>query len=257
MAEAALTPTDRIRRSNLYRISASLGARWTEVDGFACPADYGDAAGEAEAAKRLGIADLTALPRAGWKGWDMAGWATGQGVGLPEPNRAARQADGTLACRLSNGELLLLGADDGAAATIDRLAGAWTMEGAVCFPVPRPDTNARLAVTGEKAPETMAKMCGIDLRPHRFADLQIAQTSVARMTAIMVRNDRGQTYALDMVLDSASAAYMWDCLTDAMAELDGRAVGLDGLRALSGPDAAQSLLSQYRYLPLAQVPSEP
>jgi len=229
----ALQPTDRIRRSNLYRVSASLGARWTDLNGFACPADYGDAAGEGEAAKTIGIADLTALPRAGYKGWGMADWATAQGVDLPDPNQARAQADGALACRLSGGELLLLSGDDAATGTIDKLAAAWSMEDAVCFPVPRSDTNARIGIAGAAVPEMMAKMCGIDLRAHRFDNHRIAQTSVARMNAILVRNDRGSTYALDMVLDSASIVYMWSCLTDAMAEFGGRAVGLDALRIVA------------------------
>ncbi len=233
MADAALKPTDLTRRSNLYRVASALGARWVEINGFAAPASYGDGAGEAAAATELAIADLTALPRAGYKGWDMATWVAGHGVRLPDPNRAARQDDGTLACRLSNGELMLLGADDGASATIGRLAGAWTMDGAVCFPVPRSDTNTRFVITGARVPEMMAKMCGIDLRAHRFENQQIAQTSIARMNAIVVRNDRGATYALDMVLDSASAIYMWECLSDAMAEFAGRVVGLDALRGLS------------------------
>ncbi|MBC6440755.1 MAG: sarcosine oxidase [Rhodospirillales bacterium] len=229
----SLQPADRIRRSNLYRVSAALGARWADVNGFACAANYGEAAGEAAAATTLGIADLTALPRAGYKGWDMATWVGGQGVDLGEPNTARVQADGTLACRLSGGELLLLADDAGDGGTMDTLAAAWSMEGAVCYPVPRSDTNARIGITGAKAPGMMAKMCGIDLRPHRFANHRIAQTSVARMNAILIRNDRGETYALDMVIDSASIVYMWECLTDAMAEFDGRAIGLDALRGLS------------------------
>ena len=54
------------------------------------------------------------------------------------------------------------------------------------------------------------------------------------MNAILVRNDRGDTYAIDMVLDSASIVYMWECLTDAMEEFDVKAVGIDALRALAG-----------------------
>ena len=229
---ASLRPTDLVRRSNLYRVCASLGAVWTEVNGFACPLHFGDAEAEARAARRLGIADLTATPRAGYKGWDMAGWAAARGVALGEPNEARRQDDGVLACRLSEGELLLL-ADDEGETTLSRLAAAWSMEGAACYPVPRADTNARLAVTGEAAADAMAKMCGVDLRPHRFANRRIAQTSVARMNAIAVRNDRGATYALDILIDSAAVVYMWECLTDAMAEYDGRAVGLAALRTLA------------------------
>ncbi len=233
MADAALKPTDLVRRSNLYRELDKLGASYDEINGFACPMSFGES-DETDAARRLGISDLTALPRAGYKGWDMAGWAIAQGVALGEPNSATRQGDGTLACRLAAGELLLLGDLDGASTTIDHLAGVWTMNDAVCFPVPRADTNFRFGITGSDVPGMMAKMCGIDLRPHRFADGAIVQTSVARMNAIMVRRDLGETYALDMVADSASAVYMWSCLTDAMAEFDGRPVGLSALRSLAG-----------------------
>ncbi len=227
-------PADRVRRSNLYRVSAALDAVWTDVNGFACPARYGDAADEADAARGLAIADLTALPRAGYKGWDMAGWATAQGLDLGEPNEARAQADGVLACRLAAGEVLLLAGDDAGSGTIDRLAAAWTVDGATCYPAPRSDANAHIGVVGERAPETMAKLCAIDLRPHRFANRRIAQTSVARMNAIVVRNDRGRTYALDVLVDSAAVVYMWECLTDAMAEYGGRVVGLEALATLAG-----------------------
>jgi sarcosine oxidase subunit gamma len=232
MAEGAVKATDLVRRSNLYRELDKLGAVYEELNGFACPVSFGDA-DETAAARKLGISDLTALPRAGYKGWDMATWATGHGVQLGEPNSATIQDDGTLACRLSAGELLLLAGLSAASATIERLAAQWTMEGAVCFPVPRADTNFRFAVSGGEAPEMMAKMCGIDLRPHRFAPGAIAQTSVARMNAILIRRDLGEVYGLDMVADSASAVYMWSCLTDAMAEFGGRPVGLNALRALA------------------------
>ena len=221
------------RRSHLYRVCREAGARWRAVNGFGAPAHYGDASGEADAAARLAIADLTALPRAGYKGWGMADWIRDQGVFLPEPNQAQRQDDGTLARRLSSGELLLL-ADDEEATLIDRLARAWSMDDAVCFPVPRADASARLVVTGSESAAMMAKMCGVDLRGRRFADHAIAQTSVARMNVIVLHNDRGAAPAYDLIFDSASAVYLWGCLVDAMAEFSGSIVGLDAIDALRG-----------------------
>jgi hypothetical protein len=156
MADAALKPTDLVRRSNLYRELDKLGAVYEELNGFACPMAFG-ADDETAAAGTLGISDLTALPRAGYKGWDMAGWAGAQGVNLGEPNTATGQDDGTLACRLSGGELMLLAGLSGASPTIDRLAAAWTMAGAVCFPVPRADTNLRFALTGAQVPAMMPR----------------------------------------------------------------------------------------------------
>ena len=79
-----------------------------------------------------------------------------------------------------------------------------------------------------------AKLCGVDLRPGRFADLAIAQTSAAGITGVIIRDDRGGHLAYHLLCDSASAAYLWDCLVDAMTEFDGRPVGLAAVRSLGG-----------------------
>ena len=78
-----------------------------------------------------------------------------------------------------------------------------------------------------------AKLCGVDLRVDHFPDLAIAQTSVARSNAIVIRDDLGATPTFHLLGDSASAAYMWDVLLDAMAEFEGAPVGLKALKALS------------------------
>ena len=79
-----------------------------------------------------------------------------------------------------------------------------------------------------------AKICGVDLRPHHFADGRIAQTSLAKMSAIVIRADLGRTPAFHLLADSASAEYLWGCLLDAMAEFDGAPVGLVGPAAIGG-----------------------
>ena len=65
-------------------------------------------------------------------------------------------------------------------------------------------------------------------------DGQIAQTSLARMNGMIVRDDQGGTLAYHVLGDGASGEYLWDCLLDAMAEFDGAPVGLDAVRALAG-----------------------
>ena len=74
-----------------------------------------------------------------------------------------------------------------------------------------------------------AKVCGVDLRPAMFAVDAVAQTSVARLNAIVVRADLETVPAFRLLGDSASAAYMWESLLDAMAEYGGAAVGLNDL----------------------------
>ena len=98
--------------------------------------------------------------------------------------------------------------------------------------MPRDETHAWLAVTGEHAAAMFAKICGVDLRPAKFPAGAIAQTSIARTNCIVIRADLGDTYAYHLLGDSASAEYQWGCLLDAMEEFGGRPVGIAALRRL-------------------------
>ena len=61
----------------------------------------------------------------------------------------------------------------------------------------------------------------------------LAQTSIARLNGIVARADLGETLAYHLLADSASASYLWAVLTDAMAEFEGRPVGLAALSTIS------------------------
>jgi sarcosine oxidase subunit gamma len=222
-----------LRRSFVEARLREAGARFGPVSGGLAAMDFGDAAAERAALDRLALVDLSLLPRTGFKGAGAPEWLADQGLDLPEPNRARRQADGTLAARLAPREALILappGADGGAAA---RLEAAWRKKRLsgepIGYPVPRADSHAWFLVAGEAAPAMFAKLCGVDLRPHRFAPLAVAQTQAMRLSVIVVRDDREKPPAWHFLADGASAAYAWDCLVDAMAEFGGRPAGLDAL----------------------------
>jgi len=99
--------------------------------------------------------------------------------------------------------------------------------------VAREEVSCWLRISGEQALAMFAKMCAVDLRAPQFENLQITQTNVARLSTIILRNDAGSLPSFDLLTDSASVVYLWDCLMDAMAEFDGTAVGLDALRAVT------------------------
>ena len=61
----------------------------------------------------------------------------------------------------------------------------------------------------------------------------MAQTSVARLSAVVLRWDMGRVPAYHLLGDCASGEYFWDCLNDAMAEHDGRPVGLSALEIIA------------------------
>jgi sarcosine oxidase subunit gamma len=234
----ALDPASLTRRSFVYRELAAAGAVFEPVRGMAAPLRFGDGGeGELERAKRLGLCDLSALARSGYKGWAAIEWAGAQeGVRMPQANNTALgQDDGSLIARLADTEILLAGPLDGSDATGEALAAAWAAarpEGA--YPVPRAETCACFLITGAHAANMLAKLCGVDLRPKAFAVGAVAQTSVAGTNAIVVRDDLGQAPGYLCFFDVASALSLWRCVLDAMAEFDGGAIGLAAARRLRG-----------------------
>ena len=245
------TPTDFPCRSYVYRKLLEQKASFMALVDAAVAEHFGDPAGERETARRLGLADLSPLPRLGVKGAGTADWLAGQGIEVPgESNRAVRQASGVLAARLAPAELLLLadlaGNPPGDPAPIEAVEAAWRAEPHSPVPpsrlrgylLPRRHSHFWFLVSGERAPAMFAKVCGVDLRPGKFADGRIAQTSLARMNAVVIRDDRGGCLAFHLLGDSASATYLWDCLVDAMAEFDAAPVGLAAVRGLADQTAA-------------------
>ena len=233
-------PTGLPRRSFVHRKLVAHGARLTEINGGLVPFEYG-AHDERSAAARLGLADLSVLPRTGFKGPKVFPALEAQGIELSVPNQAVRQADGGLAAVLAMTEVLMLAPLSGDDRRIRSLERGWSLDQADgCYPAPRQDSHFWFALTGAKASETLAKICGVDLRLSRFADLGIAQTSVARSNCIVIRADLGTLPVFHVLGDSASAGYMWDCVLDAMAEFSGRPVGLAVLQQAAASEFAPS-----------------
>ena len=157
--------------------------------------------------------------------------------------RMSQLRHGGIAAVLAMTEVLILAPLSGDASKIRVLERGWSLDQADgCYLVPRQDSHFWFALTGEHASATMAKLCGVDLRLNRFADLAIAQTSVAGSNCVVIRGDLGELPAFHLLGDSPSAGYMWDCLLDAMAEFSGRPVGLAVLQRAeeSGPVSGPS-----------------
>jgi sarcosine oxidase, subunit gamma len=220
-------PDSFTRRSFVYRRLLAAGLRFGALADAALatarPPEGGDQA--------LKLVDLSVCPRWGVKGRGALPWLTARGAVLPAAdNRSVRQADGTLVARLSPGEALVLGpvpvAPSGLGAAIDQIPADGE---AACYPVLRRDSHAWFMIVGDDAARMFAKLCGVDLSPGSFAQGQVAQTSVARLSAIVVRNDVGSRLAFSILADSASAEYLWECLLDAMAEFHGAVAGAECL----------------------------
>jgi sarcosine oxidase, subunit gamma len=219
-----MSPESFARRSFVYRRLQEAGFTF---------ADSGDAAlaeRPTPSDARLKLIDLSVLPRWGLKGSGVAAWLGRNGAVLPgSDNRAELQADGAVIARLSPAEALILAPIYAQASLADAI-GRLPPEGEdACYPVARRDSHCCFVVTGDDAARMFAKLCAVDLAPDRFAPGQIAQTSVARLASIVIRNDIAGALSFILLAESASAEYLWDCLLDAMAEFGGSVCGTETL----------------------------
>ncbi len=240
-ADTSAAPAAQPRRSFVYRVLQAAGARFAVVNGGTIAVDFGrPLEQEAAQARSLGLADLSVLPRTGFKGPGAVEWLTAQGLDIgADSNKAYRQPDGALAARLAPSEIFLIGGLDGSGDLMTRVNTAWFWSSnkprrLIGYPMPRADSHAWFMVCGQLAPAMFAKICAIDLRVHRFVEGAIAQTSIAKMNAIIIRADLGAILAFHLLADSASAEYLWHCVLDAMEEFGGTPVGLAALRRLAG-----------------------
>ncbi len=182
---------------------------------------------------KIALVDLSTLPRSGMKGSHLPKWIDSNDYGVGEDsNRAYEQRDGVLIARLSPGELLLLSSP-----TNPSISALTTAPNANyrCYPVRRQDSHYWFSLTGARCPEMFAKLCAVDLSPDAFDNHSVAQTSVAKTSAIILRHDIKDMLCYYLLGDSSTMLYMWTCLVDAMKEFDGQTLGLRALGDLARP----------------------
>lgn len=225
-------PTDFNYRSMLYHDLTARGGVFQRIDNRAVVMHYGDSKFEYQAAKTLAIADLSPLSRTGFRGPGTRDWLSEHGLELPDkPNTAVAALDGSVIAALSWNQFLILSDLDAKSGLCEKLNFSWKRRPALqCYPLPQADSHAWFALSGTQSPEVLAKVCGVDLRLHKFANLRLAQTTLARVNAIILRNDPGETPVFSILADSASAKYLWACLHEAMEEFGLNIVGLEALR---------------------------
>ncbi len=227
-----MDPLSTSYRSPLYRKLQALGTEFMEINGYAVPDVVAGYTARSFAPEQLALCDLSGLPRVGVKGANAIDWLTEQGFSVPaNSNSALRQSDGVLLARLAPNEFLLLGEESSSYPSIEKLVqqdefpSKITVQGKP-FLVPRQHSQIWFRITGCKSVDMLAKLCAIDFRDSNFKMLQVAQTSVARLNAIILREDLGGSHGFHILADRGSAEYLWDCIVDAGGEYAIQVVGL-------------------------------
>ena len=215
-----IMPESYHRRSFVYPRLVAAGAEFGDIADAAVATAF-----PAAAAPALGLADLSPLPRTGIKGPRAIAWLGEQGWPVPQANNAAELADsGNLVLRLGDRELVVAAtAEPGCNAVLELEA---SIAGGGAWHVPRRDSNCAFLLRGPDAVDCLAKLCGVDLRTEHFPPGSIAQTSVARINAIVCRDFGHEVPTFLLLADCTSAIWFWDTLLDAMSEFDGGPLGL-------------------------------
>lgn len=212
----ATQPEQFNRRSFIHAKLAATGAAFTDIGGAALATGF-----PGRDTPALGLADLSPVGRIGVKGPNALAWVGEQGWPVPAANNSAERHDnGGHVVRLSDRELLILAPVHGDAAGVQTLAAA--IPGSGVWGAPRQDSHFWFRLQGKDVVACLQKLCGVDLRLDPFPSGAVAQTSVARLNCIVVRDD---ATTFHLLADSASAAWFWDVLLDAMNEFGGGPVG--------------------------------
>ena len=219
------------RRSPLsHKLSAPAHVNG-QAKGYLSALPKADRGMDAESHKQLVLCDLTASYRAGFRGSNIEAWLKNAlGILAPPVNRASHTEQGILIIRLSPMEILLQEENpDGHGSIPDLLEKTGTEpvlnNHTAIYDLPRRDSHACFMIRGDCCAQLFSRLCALDLRYHKFLDLHVAQTMMARVSVVIVRRDSAGIPGYFIMADTSLAEYLWDCMVDAMQDFDTRIIG--------------------------------
>ncbi|EPJ48318.1 MAG: hypothetical protein OFPI_29950 [Osedax symbiont Rs2] len=166
---------------------------------------------------QLSLHDFSVKLRYGFRGPQARTVLSSAKIALPSAaNSLCATVNGELVLRLSNSEYWLLHPQvSGQQALLD------SQSSEQCYSLFCQDSHAWLVLAGPNIARVMAKLCAVDLRENAFPLGAVAQTSVARVNAIIAHHRLADSAVFSILSDSASASYLWDAIQDAMQEFKG------------------------------------
>ena len=228
-----------VKLSPLNAASEKLGARWVEVDGWRCAADYGNPAEEVAALRAgAGLADVSQIGKIQIEGLQAAAMlAAVLGAGPEAVGDHARVEAGDLYCLRPDMYFLSVrpGTETSVCAALDNAAAA--QPGLVTVT----DVSHGLAaieLVGPRVVDVMTRVCGLDFSAAAFPNQAARQASVAKTRQLIARQDRGELPCYTLFGARSLAAYVWGVLLDAGRPFGLAPVGLEALSALDAPREA-------------------
>ena len=210
-----------LRISPVHGRLDALGAQFSDRNNMAVALKV-DAQDKARA-DLLGLADLSYLYKAGFKGSGATDRVKNLGYPLPKPNGWAAFEGEAILARLASSEFFIEAAEG--STLVDQLRTALRQPAAGVYPVMRQD--AGFALIGDKINDLLVETCNVNFRdPERGHD-SVVMTTMVGVSVLMVRRDKGQRPCYRLWCDPTMAPYLWDTLAQIARDLGGGPIGLD------------------------------
>lgn len=210
-----------LRLSPIYDSLQQLGGTWREINGmqvmYSLPDDKVNAA-------RLGIADLSFLPRFGVKGIGAEAWLATQSIPIPDrPNSWYPLASEGIIARLGTSEFLI---EDSTIAP--QLTKACKSAPDKVYPVLRQDLA--IALIGTKVNELLLQTCSFNFQALSIAERPVILTSMVGVNVTVIQCDRQGLPVYRIWCDCTFGEYLWQTLLAIARELGGSAIGVETLQ---------------------------
>jgi sarcosine oxidase subunit gamma len=210
------------RANPIFAEQNALAPHWTTIESMPTVSRYG--ADDASVAQVLGIADLSALLRCGFKGPSTAAWLSEQRLPIPpQPNAWLPLASGGLIARLGRMEFLI---EDSVGAGECARVASQTRTAGVYF-VLRQDVE--LALIGRRTADLLLQTCSVDFSSLELATRPTVVTSMAGIAVTVVPQWTAGEVRYRIWCDSTYGGYLWETLVKVARELGGGPIGLEAL----------------------------
>ena len=216
-------------RDMFYRYKLSKNAIYKEFNDGSIVSRYDSISEEKKYFQSLALCDLTPVKRIGFKGDDTIKWLTSLGIKLPKASNTCIEIDGgNLVAKLSSNEFLFMDTLSNKNSICDLLVGKWQLKkGRLCYQLFRQHSHCCFLISGKYASLALSKLCGVDLKSDVFKIGSVAQTSVARLSSIIIYRKTNEVDSFYLLSDISSSEYLWKCILDSMSEFKGTSIGID------------------------------
>ncbi len=210
--------------SPVHELLDTHHATWKRVGDGMIALHFGKPDAEQQAAKALGLCDLSALTKLGLKGRGAADVLRSAGI-TPPPNRydTASLQDGGLIIRTDTNEFLLEEGVTGS--TVAKLLRE-LRQSPKADPLLVERTDAAFVLTGSRANEVLRQTCGMNFSDTTAAPLnRLVMSRIAAVSCAILPTLDGPTPRFRLWLDPSFAISLWESLEEIVHDLGGHVVG--------------------------------